>query len=252
MRALLPQDSPQVDDDYLLERYSSAQRPFVRFNFVSSIDGSSQADGLSGALGSPGDRRVFALLRRLADVILVGAGTVRAEGYEGQLLSEQDIAWRTAQGMSPQPILALVSHGMNIESTAPVFTQSPVPIVLFTSVQVNDEQRRSYGANVSIIQVGESDGACNPADIIEYLSGNGYGFIHAEGGPHILGQFATAGQVDSICVSYSPVLVAGDGMRIAVHDQQTFQQFGLSSLFEEEGMLFCDYRLKKSAESPQE
>ncbi|MGJ3403506.1 pyrimidine reductase family protein [Glutamicibacter sp. Je.9.36] len=252
MRALLPQPADQVDDQFLLERYSSEHRPFVRFNFVSSIDGSAQVDGLSKALGSPGDQRVFALLRRLADVIMVGAGTVRAEGYEGQLLSAEDIAWRIEHGLPPQPVLALISRGLHLEPTAPVFAQSPVPVLLFTSVQVTDEQRRSFGPNATLVQVSETEGGCDPTEIIAYLHSKGYGFIHAEGGPHVFGQFASAGAVDSVCISYSPVLVAGDGMRIAVHNRQAFHAFELHSLFEEDSMLFCDYRLRKSAGSPRE
>ena len=252
MRALLPQPTDQVDDQFLLERYSSEQRPFVRFNFVSSIDGSSQADGLSGGLGSPGDRRVFSLLRRLADVILVGAGTVRAEGYEGQLLSEADMAWRIERELPPQPVLALISHGLHLEPTAPVFTQSPVPVLLFTSVHVADEQREAFGSNVTLVQVSDKDGGCEPQEIVAYLHSQGHSFIHAEGGPHIFGQFAAAGAVDSACISYSPVLVAGDGMRIAVHEQQAFLAFELHSLFEEDSMLFCDYRVSQSAGSQPE
>lgn len=252
MRALLPHHSDQVDDQFLLERYSSGQRPFVRFNFVSSIDGSAQVDGLSGGLGSPGDRRIFSLLRRLADVILVGAGTVRAEGYEGQLLSEEDMAWRIERGMPPQPVLALVSHGLHLEPTAPVFAKSPVPVLVFTSVNVSDEQREAFGPNVTLVQVSDKDGGCAPQEIVDYLHSRGLGFIHAEGGPHIFGQFAAAGAVDSACISHSPVLVAGDGMRIAVHEQQVFLQFELHSLFEEGSMLFCDYRFRRSAESQPE
>ncbi|MGO2067115.1 MULTISPECIES: dihydrofolate reductase family protein [Glutamicibacter] len=251
MRALLPHPADQVDDRFLLQSYSSEQRLFVRFNFVSSIDGSAQVNGLSKGLGSPADGRIFALLRRLASVILVGAGTVRAEGYEGQLLADEDISWRVEQGMAPQPVLALISRGLNLEPNDPVFVQSPVPVLLFTSVRVTSEQRQAFGPNTTLVQVSETDGGCDPQEIIAYLQAQGHGFIHAEGGPHIFGQFAAAGVVDSACISYSPAVVAGDGMRIAAHGPQTFQSFDLHALFEEDSMLFCDYRLKKSAGSPQ-
>src|ERR1043165_7544267 len=56
-------------------------RPAVRLNMIASVDGSTAVDGLSGGLGGPADRKVFAALRSLADVVLVAAGTVRAENY---------------------------------------------------------------------------------------------------------------------------------------------------------------------------
>lgn len=252
MRALLPQPISDVDDQYLLQRYSAGQRPFVRFNFVSSMDGSAQADGLSEGLGSAGDRRIFSLLRRFADVVLVGSGTVKAEGYEGSLVSAEDIAWRTGHGLSPQPVLALVSRSLDMDPEAEVFTQTPVPILLFSTVAASAAQREAFGENVELIQVSRTAGGCDPQEIIEQLQQRGHGFIHCEGGPHIFGQFAAAGAVDSACISYSPVLVAGEGLRIAVHERSTFQKYALHTLLEEDGMLFCDYRLKESAESPQE
>ena len=56
---------------------------WLRANFIASLDGGATFSGKSGQLGGPGDRAVFAALREIADVILVGAGTVRAEGYAG-------------------------------------------------------------------------------------------------------------------------------------------------------------------------
>lgn len=247
MRALLPASIANISDEELLEHYGSDQRPFVRFNFVSSIDGSAQVDGLSSALGSEGDQRIFALLRRLADVIVVGAGTVRAEGYEGSLVSEQDCRWRTAHGLSAHPALALISAGLHLEPGSQIFMQSPVPVIVFTAVELTDKIRESYGSNVELVQVPKRDGGCDPTQIIAHLSQRDLGFIHCEGGPRIFGQFAAASAVDSVCVSNSPVVVAGEGQRISTHGQETMQRFNLNSLFEEDNMLFCDYRINKSA-----
>ena len=48
---------------------------------IESADGAAAVDGLSGGLGGSADHEIFGLLRALAGVILVGAGTVRAEAY---------------------------------------------------------------------------------------------------------------------------------------------------------------------------
>jgi riboflavin biosynthesis pyrimidine reductase len=69
---------------------------WVRANMVSTLDGSANGpDGGSGALGGSADRAVFGVLRGLADVILVGAGTARVEGYRRPAASP-DFAERRA------------------------------------------------------------------------------------------------------------------------------------------------------------
>jgi riboflavin biosynthesis pyrimidine reductase len=84
MRRLLPTPGDDVD---LFEAYTpagtfaGAGRPWVRVNMISSLDGAIAVRGRSGTLGGPPDRRLFMVLRSLADVIVVGAGTMRTEGY---------------------------------------------------------------------------------------------------------------------------------------------------------------------------
>ncbi|WP_275451237.1 dihydrofolate reductase family protein, partial [Arthrobacter sp. H14] len=100
IRRLLP--CPSMDaarDEQLLEWYSPPAVadnavPWVRFNFISSLDGSATLHGLSGGLASEADKRIFNLLRWPADVILMGAQTVRAEGYAGSLLDTPAVRWR--------------------------------------------------------------------------------------------------------------------------------------------------------------
>lgn len=78
-------------------------RPWVSFNFIASIDGAATMDGLSGKLGNAWDLRVFSLMRQTADVVLVGAQTVRAEGYGGELLSKAAQKWRAENWLSEHP-----------------------------------------------------------------------------------------------------------------------------------------------------
>lgn len=245
MRALLPQPIEQVDDDYLLSRYAGAALPFVRFNFVSSADGSAQLGGLSGALGSNGDHRIFNLLRRLAHVVLVGSGTVRAEGYAGPLVSDADQAWRTAHGLDAHPVFAIVSHNLSIAPDAEVLTASPGPVLLYTCAQVAEPLRESYPEHVQLVQVADNGEGPDPVQIVADLDARGLQFIHAEGGPHIFGQFISAGQVDSLCVSYSPVLAAGAGSRIARSVREQQRSLRLHTLLEENSMLFAEYRVDR-------
>jgi len=97
-------DLAALDDDALAAHYAyptDRNGPFVRVNFVTSVDGGVSVDGVSGGLGSAADRRVFSVLRLLADVVLVGAGTVRAGGYRG--------ARRPTLGRAAPPPIAVVT-----------------------------------------------------------------------------------------------------------------------------------------------
>ena len=109
---LWPRSQSDLDDEALLALHDTG--PGIRVNFVASLDGAATLDGLSGGLGGPGDKRVFALLRRLPDAVLVGAGTVRAEGYQGPLVSEDDAAWRVAHGRAAHPDLIVASSPLDV------------------------------------------------------------------------------------------------------------------------------------------
>src|SRR5690606_10300363 len=121
-----------LTDDDLLEAYVAPTRPWLRVNFIASADGASTRDGRSGALGGPADRRVFDLLRRLADVVLVGAATIRNEGYGGFRLSPDDVKWRLSHGFTAHPTLAIVSGSLNLNPAADVFSNAPVQPVVYT------------------------------------------------------------------------------------------------------------------------
>ena len=111
----------------LAERYGLDDRavPRVRVNFISSIDGAATHDGVSGGLNNAADKQVFDTLRMLSDVVVVGAGTVRAEGYGDIHLPPDAVAWRLAAGLSAQPAIAIVSSGLGIAPTHPIFETAP-------------------------------------------------------------------------------------------------------------------------------
>src|SRR6478752_705255 len=105
---------PSEED--LFEAYALPSRAAtrLRMNFVQSADGAATLDGRSGPLGGDTDRRLMQVLRTMADVVLVGAGTVRIEGYGSVEVSEADRAWRRANGLEPQPAFAVVSRTLRL------------------------------------------------------------------------------------------------------------------------------------------
>jgi hypothetical protein len=106
MRRLLPDPSDLLDDATLTAQYAlpaTGGRPHVRMNLVCSVDGAITVGGVSKGLQTPGDNRVYQELRTLADVILVGAGTVRIEGYGPARVDPEQRARRQTLGLAEVP-----------------------------------------------------------------------------------------------------------------------------------------------------
>ncbi|SMH39676.1 Pyrimidine reductase, riboflavin biosynthesis [Rathayibacter oskolensis] len=209
-----PAPRSALDDDALLALYSEgAAERWLRVNFVSSIDGAVTRDGVSGALGGEADLRVFDLLRRLADVVLVAAGTVRTEGYGPMVLGDDAAAARAAAGLPPHPVFAVVSGSLDLDPRSRLFTEAPVrPIVVTTGA--SDRRRRAELAEVADVLVcGEE--ALDASRMRDALAERGLTRVHCEGGPGLLGTLLAADAVDELCLTLSPTLEAGAAGRIA-------------------------------------
>ena len=109
-------DSDPVDVYHGDLRPAPGTRPWVLMNMIASVDGATAVDGVSEGLGGPADRRMLGTLRGLADVILVGAKTVRAEDYRLPRLPDDRVAvLRATSGRPPRPRLAVVSASLSLD-----------------------------------------------------------------------------------------------------------------------------------------
>ena len=123
MRMLVPTCTDDLDDAALDAAYAwPAGRTWLRANMVSTADGAARSpDGLSRAISSDEDRRVFGRLRGRADVVLAGASTVRNEGYRAARPKPDFTAARRAAGQRPVPPIAIVSRSLSFDLTGPLF-----------------------------------------------------------------------------------------------------------------------------------
>ncbi|MFB9310825.1 riboflavin biosynthesis pyrimidine reductase [Agromyces hippuratus] len=188
----------------------SARR--LRMNFVASLDGAATLEGRSGGLGDASDRLAMQVLRTLADVVLVGAGTVRVEGYGGVAVSEADAAWRAAHGLAEQPRLAVVSSSLALDPESAFFTAAVTRPIVVTHAQAPAAQRAALEPVADVIVVGEQ--AVDVRAMLDVLAERGFRQVLSEGGPHLFGSLLEADLVDELCLSLSPMLVAGDAGRI--------------------------------------
>ena len=205
---------PPVDRDELLEAYAVAERatPRVRMNFVMSLDGAVTLEGRSGGLGDESDRLAMQVLRSLADVVLVGAGTVRVEGYGGLRVDEADAAWRRGRGLDPQPRVAVVSSRLDLSPGHPFFARAAVRPIVVTRASAPSDRRAALAEVADVLVCG--DDAVDLRAMIGALAGLGLPQVLCEGGPHLFGSLIEADLVDELCLSLSPILVAGAAGRI--------------------------------------
>ncbi|WP_072476800.1 dihydrofolate reductase family protein [Amycolatopsis australiensis] len=205
-----------LDDQDLeqLYRYPDGRR-WVAVNFVSSADGAITVEGRSAALSTPADRIVYRLGNDLADVVLVGAGTAMAEGFEGMRPDERTAERRRRFGLAPVAPVAVVTTGRSLPPDAPVITKAAVPTLVFTCEAAPESLRAEWTANGARVFVTGSV-AVSPTQVIETLAAEGLSRIDCEGGPRLFGSLIEAGEVDEYRLTVAPFLVAGTASRAAL------------------------------------
>lgn len=212
-------DLDRIDDDDLAELYAypaDLDRPWVRANFVSTLDGAASGpDGRSGSINNAADERVFGLLRSLADVILVGAGTARTEGYRPVRTREVWRGLRAGTGRSPAPALAVVTRSLDLPPGVLEQVDGGGPVLVVSVADADPERiaaaRRALGQD-AVILAGERQVDLGRA--LDQLGERGLSRVLCEGGPSLMSDLAGAGLIDELCLTVSPRLVGGDGPRI--------------------------------------
>jgi riboflavin biosynthesis pyrimidine reductase len=194
-----------------LYRYPADPR-WLAVNFVSSTDGAIAVEGRSGALSTPADRIVYRLGNDLADVVLVGAGTAVAEGFEGMRPDERTADRRRRFGLAPVAPVAVVTSGRSLPADAPVITKAAVPTIVLTCERAPADRRAAWAANGARVVVAGTD-SVDARQAVAALVDDGLGRIDCEGGPKLFGALIEAGLVDEFRLTVAPFLVAGRSPR---------------------------------------
>jgi riboflavin biosynthesis pyrimidine reductase len=219
-----------------------ATRPYLRANMVGSLDGAARAEGRSAPLSSPADMRIFGVLRALADVVVVGAETVRQEGYRPARAREAFARLREEQGQPPVPAIAVISRRLDLDFTAALFREPLVTTMVLTGAgSPRERQDAAREAGAELVFAGEGEDV-DAVRAVRELAGRGFLRLLHEGGPRVLAQFAAAGVLDELCLTVSPLLTGGDAPRIingpGVPGPARYTPL---SVLEEDGFLFTRY-----------
>lgn len=196
------------------ELYGFGPGVTVRAMMNATVDGAvAGADGTSGSLRNPDDSFVFGALRALADVVVVGAATVRVEDYR-RPLGRADLRTPSRRpGGAAHPALAIFSRTGDL----PASVEAGWPTLLVTPRAGALEAARRSGLPSDQVLVADE-----PSEIVAGLAERGLHGIQVEGGPSTLGRFASAGALDELCLSTSHRTVGGPSPRIlvgAAHDE---------------------------------
>lgn len=245
MRTISELTDDDLRDVYAYPEYPAV--PWVRANFISSLDGVSAVDDSSTGLGNASDRRIFGLLRELSDVILVGAQTVRAEDYGGVRTSERKRERREQAGLSAVPPIAVVTASCDLEPASRLFTDTSVPPIIFTSHQAPfDNRARLVAAGAQVMEI--TDSKLTPEHILSTLAAMNLNRVLCEGGPSLFGQFVEDDLIDDLCLTIRPLLVGGRGARISKSPNASLHAMGCASIIlDEDGTLLTRWIRTESA-----
>ncbi|HXW86741.1 MAG TPA: dihydrofolate reductase family protein [Streptosporangiaceae bacterium] len=224
----------------------SPGRGWVRANMVDSVDGAVTLDGRSGGLSGPADRTVFMMLRSLADLVLVGAGTARTEHYRPVQATQ---VWpQLRPDRAALPPVAVVTASLDLSGCEQLLSAPPGPAqtIVITTSTASAERKAEIGRRARIVEAGAD--RVDIRDALGKLAGLGYLSILAEGGPRLLGQLAGASLLDELCLTTSPVLAAGSAGRIVTSparpDDATRPRLSLAHVLTDDDFLLCRYLIR--------
>lgn len=243
MHLLVP--GPAVDDRGLESLYAyppALTKPFVQVNFVASADGATTVAGRSHGLSSPADKKVFALGRDLADVVLVGAGTALAERYRGVRRTELRAARRARLGLSEVPPIAVVTGRGSIPLDSPLLNDTVTPPIVLTSEAAPVDWRKAVtdlGAEVVVAGQARVDAPLAVAALAE----RNLLRVCCEGGPTLFADLVAADLVDQLCLTVAPRLAGAGAVRMATGlPTAAPRSLVLESALADDGFLMLRYR----------
>jgi riboflavin biosynthesis pyrimidine reductase len=249
MRALLPRAESDIDvHDFYAQDWIDPGG--VRANFISSVDGAVTVAGLSRGLQTHGDNRVFGALRDLADVVLVGAGTARAEKYAAIHLAPERREIRRRFGLAATMPTAVVSRSLRLDPDSPLITDAEpdARTIVITCAAGDPAVRAALERRADLVVCGDAD--VDLARAYAALQERGLRRVLAEGGPTLFADLVHAGVMDELCLSISPILAGPGAGRITagsiwpVADGER-HPLRLAGLLEEDGALFCRYAVRR-------
>ena len=226
-----------------VDRSKPRHECWVTGHMVAGLDGTAAVDGRVGPLSTRPDQALYRALREIADIVMVGAETVRRERFGPVRLSEQAQARRLRLGKPALPPVAVVSRSLDLDWTARVFTDVPEDARTHViTCAAADPARLAEAEQVATVVVAGEE-RVEPAAALRALADLGHRVVLCEGGPRTNAGLIAHDLVDEMCVTIAPALVGGPATRI-VHGPRPAAPRGLDLdrvVIDDEGFLFLRY-----------
>lgn len=221
--------------------YPWPEGPWLRTMMVMTLDGATVGpDGLSGSISGAADKRVFMETRRLADVVLVGAGTIRAERYTPMRAKSEWQEERASLGLAPAPQIVVVSGRLDLPWEEPMFSESALPVVVVTTTSVAAERVEHARRFADVVQLG--DDSVDVRALVHLLHERGQQRINCEGGEALLDVLVREDLVDEMDLTISPVLAGSGYLRDPDREiTPPYPRYSLAHQFVDEGFVFCKF-----------
>ena len=215
-----------------------APGPWLRADFVASLDGAVEISGRSRELGGAADRAAFMAMRAVSDVVMVGAGTARGGERRAREAGERIGGETHRAGQSRRPRLAVVSASGSLPRDLPLFSGDDPPLVVTTSSGLTHDP--SLVERAEVIDCGQSTVDLSVA--LRHFNEMGLLQVLSEGGPTLLRTLIVQDLLDELCLTTSPV-VTGAGPRRLTGDEPLVspQRFTLTALLQGDDLLLARY-----------
>ena len=170
---------------------------------IATADGRAARDGRSATIGGEADLQRLLDLRTMADAVLIGTGTLRAEGYDRLVRSAERRERRVAAGLEGDPLAVILSRRFDVPWDAGLFQATQQPVLVYTGVDTGDPP--AVAAPVEVVRLPVP----GLAEMLSDLRARGVRALLSEGGPTMHGALWAAGVVDELFLTIAP-LVTGD------------------------------------------
>ncbi|NQU37316.1 MAG: pyrimidine reductase family protein [Actinobacteria bacterium] len=214
-------------------------RRWVRGMMVTTLDGAARgADDASGSISSKADKVIFNETRRLADVLLIGASTMRIERYRPLKAKPEHQEERAAAGLRSAPVVVMVSASLDIPWDEPIFRESEFTPIVVTSETADADAIAQAREHCEVIVLPGSK--VDVLSVLDVLTERGWNRIVCEGGPSLLAELAAQNLLDEADISISPLIVGG-GQILTGDGFDPPDRYRLEHIIEDDGFLFNRY-----------
>ena len=209
-----------------------ADRPFLAINMIATVDGRAAVNGSAVGIGSPTDHHLMMELRAEADVVLHGAGTVRADPLSARVPRDL-LQRRVTAGLPAQPTGAIVTRSGNLPVPHPYYDTATLVYVC------SDNRVTVQLPTVEVVRIQSVE------DVVADLAHRGVRRVLCEGGPTLNSALFAAQLVDDVYLTLAPKLAAGPSPLTLINGPafQPMLRLQLRSCVEQEGELFLRYRV---------